>query len=58
MNFHKYQVIGNDYLILDARKYPTPTTLKEIKFIYNRNFGLGSDGILFGSLRQFRSPHF
>ncbi|HWA87061.1 MAG TPA: diaminopimelate epimerase [Opitutus sp.] len=53
MRFHKYHALGNDYLILDPRDYPSwgaaPTTA-QIRVICHRNFGVGSDGILWGPL--------
>ncbi len=53
MRFHKYHALGNDYLVLDPRDYPTwaagpsPT---QTRVICHRNFGIGSDGILWGPL--------
>jgi len=50
MEFKKYHALGNDYLILDpkdSRKLPDKETVVRI---CHRNFGLGSDGILFGPL--------
>ncbi len=49
MKFTKYHALGNDYLILDARHFPKPTT-RQIRRICHRNYGLGSDGILYGPL--------
>ncbi len=47
MKFNKYHALGNDYLVLDPKdaKLPSP---QEIERICHRNFGLGSDGILYG----------
>ncbi len=45
MKFHKYQALGNDYLVLDGiggRELPAPLIAR----ICDRHFGLGSDGIL------------
>lgn len=52
MRFYKYHALGNDYLVLNPRDYPneTPPTLKQIRLICHRNFGPGSDGILWGPL--------
>lgn len=53
MRFHKYHALGNDYLVLDPRDYPTWKTgpsLDQIRSICHRNFGIGSDGILWGPL--------
>ncbi len=51
MRFHKYHALGNDYLILDPKDgdLPAPTA---IELICHRNFGLGSDGILYGPLPE------
>jgi len=53
MRFHKYHALGNDYLVLDpatvgasGRDYPL--TAREVRLVCHRNFGLGSDGILWG----------
>ena len=52
MRFHKYHALGNDYIVLDpadfgAWKVPTQA---QIRVICHRNFGVGSDGILWGPL--------
>jgi len=53
MRFHKYHALGNDYLVLDPRDFAAwgaaPTTA-QIRVICHRNFGVGSDGILWGPL--------
>jgi len=49
MKFYKYHALGNDYLVLDPKDGTLPSP-KEIKLICHRNFGLGSDGILYGPL--------
>jgi len=48
MKFYKYHGLGNDYIVIDPRE--TNITLDEptIRLICHRNFGVGSDGILFG----------
>jgi len=52
MRFHKYHALGNDYLVLDPADYPTwkEPNLAQIRVICHRNFGVGSDGILWGPL--------
>lgn len=51
MRFHKYQALGNDYIVLDPAEYGTqPPTPEQVRAICHRNFGLGSDGILWGPL--------
>ncbi len=52
MRFHKYHALGNDYIVLDPADYPDwkePDT-GQIRVICHRNFGIGSDGILWGPL--------
>jgi len=53
MRFHKYHALGNDYIVLDPRDFPSwsPTpTIEQIRVVCHRNFGVGSDGILWGPL--------
>jgi len=45
MRFHKYQALGNDYLVLEGIDRETPSC-SLIKRICDRHFGIGSDGIL------------
>jgi diaminopimelate epimerase len=52
MRFFKYHALGNDYLVMNPADYPgwkQPTT-EQIRVICHRNFGAGSDGILWGPL--------
>ena len=44
----KYQGLGNDYLILDARKNKSKLMGKKIARLCRRGFGLGADGVLYG----------
>lgn len=48
ISFQKYHGLGNDYLVYDCNKNPVILTKENIKIICDRNFGLGSDGILVG----------
>jgi diaminopimelate epimerase len=59
MKFHKYHALGNDYIVLDpsspegyAETSPgeagAAPSVERICAICHRNFGVGSDGILFG----------
>lgn len=52
MKFSKYHALGNDYLVLDPVNAPTMYTPKQTERICHRNFGLGSDGILYGPLKS------
>ena len=50
MRFHKYHALGNDYIVMNPADYPgwiAPTSA-QIRAICHRNFGAGSDGILWG----------
>jgi diaminopimelate epimerase len=47
MRFHRYHALGNDYLVLDPREGELPAA-EAIRLICHRNFGIGSDGILYG----------
>jgi diaminopimelate epimerase len=58
MRFHKYHALGNDYIVLDPRDFPawTPApTAEQIRVVCHRNFGVGSDGILWGPLPSAQS---
>lgn len=49
MKFYKYHALGNDYIVLDPKDFGRDLTQNHIRRICNRNFGLGADGILYGS---------
>jgi len=58
MRFHKYHALGNDYIVLDPRDFPSWTpapTVAQIRVVCHRNFGVGSDGILWGPLPSQQS---
>lgn len=48
--FEKYHGLGNDYLVLDPANWSGELSEERIERICHRNYGLGSDGILFGPL--------
>jgi diaminopimelate epimerase len=50
MLFQKYHALGNDYLVLDPKDGKLPDADGIVR-ICHRNFGLGSDGILYGPLK-------
>jgi len=60
MRFHKYHALGNDYIVLNPADFPSwgaaPTT-DQIRVVCHRNFGVGSDGILWGPLPSRESQH-
>ena len=47
-DFHKYNAMGNDYIVIDPAHYTTPLTEENTVLICDRNKGAGSDGILLG----------
>jgi diaminopimelate epimerase len=58
MRFHKYHALGNDYLVLNPADFPSwspAPTFDQIRVVCHRNFGVGSDGILWGPLPSTRS---
>jgi diaminopimelate epimerase len=57
MRFHKYHALGNDYLVLnpaDFLSWKSAPTTDQIRVVCHRNFGVGSDGILWGPLPSTR----
>lgn len=50
LTLKKYTGLGNDYLIYDPNKSGGGLSNAYIQLVCNRNFGLGSDGILVGPL--------
>jgi len=60
MRFHKYHALGNDYLVLDPADFPAwrpAPSPAQIRVVCHRNFGVGSDGILWGPLPSQQSEH-
>lgn len=56
MKFSKYHALGNDYLVMDPTDGIPNLTEAQIRVICHRNFGAGSDGILFGPLPSTKAP--
>jgi diaminopimelate epimerase len=52
MRFHKYHALGNDYIVLNPADFPhwIAPTREQIRVVCHRNYGVGSDGILWGPL--------
>ncbi|MHC4741516.1 MAG: diaminopimelate epimerase [Planctomycetota bacterium] len=48
MKFHKYHALGNDYIVLDPGEAGELRSEESVRAICHRNFGIGSDGVLFG----------
>lgn len=51
-DFFKYHALGNDYIVIDPNKSSLALTEDNIRLICHRNFGVGSDGILYGPLLE------
>jgi diaminopimelate epimerase len=56
MKFFKYHALGNDYIVLDPKSFAAPLTDQNVRLICHRNFGIGSDGILYGPLLSECAP--
>jgi diaminopimelate epimerase len=46
MRFEKWQALGNDYLIVDARKREAPLEAEVVRRLCDRHAGVGADGVL------------
>ena len=58
MRFYKYHALGNDYIVIDpSENTPRELTPSQIRLICHRNFGVGSDGILWGPLESTNCDH-
>lgn len=51
MRFYKYHGLGNDYLVMNPDEIGRDLTDTEIIQICHRNYGVGSDGILWGPIK-------
>lgn len=56
MKFSKYHALGNDYLVIDPADGFDALSIDQVRVICHRNFGAGSDGILFGPLPSSKAP--
>ena len=45
--FWKYHGIGNDFIVFDGTKGDPVFTPEQIAFMCDRNFGIGSDGVVY-----------
>jgi len=48
MKYSKYHALGNDYIVLNPADFDAVPTADQIRRICHRNYGIGSDGVLFG----------
>lgn len=54
--FEKYHGLGNDYLVFDPRTNDLELNPARIRLICDRNYGVGSDGILYGPFFEHGKP--
>jgi len=52
MKFYKYHALGNDYIVMDPADIGNEPTSAQVQLICHRHFGVGSDGILLGPLKN------
>jgi diaminopimelate epimerase len=48
MKYLKYHALGNDYIVLRPKSFQAVLSPDMIRLICHRNYGIGSDGILYG----------
>jgi diaminopimelate epimerase len=46
LTFYKYQGTGNDFVILDNRDGSISLNTQQVKFLCDRRFGIGADGLM------------
>ncbi|MRR16804.1 MAG: diaminopimelate epimerase [Deltaproteobacteria bacterium] len=52
MKYLKYHALGNDYIVLRPDYFQAAMTPETVRLICHRNYGIGSDGILYGPLES------
>lgn len=52
VDFYKYHALGNDYIVIDPNTSDFPLSEETVRLVCHRNFGVGSDGILYGPLME------
>jgi diaminopimelate epimerase len=46
LSFYKYQGTGNDFILIDNRLNEITLTNEQVKFLCDRRFGIGADGLM------------
>lgn len=52
MRYLKYHALGNDYIVLRPETFGAELSPDRVRMICHRNYGVGSDGILYGPLES------
>jgi diaminopimelate epimerase len=58
MRFHKYQALGNDYLVLDPSEGSELPGAEQIRLICDRHYGVGPMESCFGPAAGCFEPGF
>lgn len=56
-HYYRYHGLGNDYLVINPEQIPFAINSSNAKLICDRNFGIGSDGILLGPIHKDKEIH-
>jgi len=56
VHFKKYHGLGNDYIVIDPNVNDVKMSPEYIRLICDRNYGVGSDGILYGPIKSGDIP--
>lgn len=52
MKYLKYHALGNDYIVLRPKSFRGDLSPDMVRLICHRNYGVGSDGILYGPIES------
>ena len=52
MRYLKYHALGNDYIVLRPESFEVNLSPEVVRIICHRNYGIGSDGILYGPVES------
>jgi diaminopimelate epimerase len=52
MRYLKYHALGNDYIVLRPGSFRVELSKEIVRLICHRNYGIGSDGILYGPINS------
>lgn len=54
--FHKYQALGNDMVVIDPATFAHPLTPAAVRLLCDRHLGVGADGVCYGPLPGAEQP--